>query len=114
MEKVVRAIVRIPAQLIIGVVRVYQLVISPHLAPSCRYVPTCSEYAIQALRQYGLFKGIVLAANRITRCHPWGGSGYDPPRWFNETPENESPLQDLHEDNPAGGDPPLDEPHIAH
>ena len=98
MKKLVRAIVRIPAQLLIGVVRAYQLVISPHLAPSCRYVPTCSEYAIQAIRQFGVVKGVVLAVNRIARCHPWGGSGYDPPRWFGDPPQDErageNPLRD--------------------
>jgi putative membrane protein insertion efficiency factor len=59
-------------------VRIYQLVISPLKPPSCRYTPTCSEYAIQALKKYGPFKGLYLATSRILRCHPWGGHGYDP------------------------------------
>ena len=46
--------------------------------PSCRYIPTCSEYALQALKKYGPFKGTYLAVRRILRCHPFGGSGYDP------------------------------------
>lgn len=56
----------------------YKYSISPLLPPACRYTPTCSEYAIQALKKYGPFKGLWLAVKRIARCHPWGGSGYDP------------------------------------
>ncbi len=59
-------------------IRMYQWTISPFLPPSCRYTPTCSDYAIQAIKKYGLFKGWFLALKRIGRCHPWGGSGYDP------------------------------------
>ncbi|MEO5646817.1 MAG: membrane protein insertion efficiency factor YidD [Chitinophagaceae bacterium] len=59
-------------------IKLYQLVISPWLGPSCRYNPTCSHYGIQALEKYGLFKGIWLTVKRIARCHPWGGSGEDP------------------------------------
>jgi putative membrane protein insertion efficiency factor len=60
------------------IIRGYQLFISPALPSSCRYIPTCSEYAIEALRKYGLFKGGWLAIKRVSRCHPWGGSGHDP------------------------------------
>ena len=56
----------------------YRMVISPWLPPACRYSPTCSEYALDALRLHGPVKGAVLAARRIGRCHPWGGQGYDP------------------------------------
>lgn len=56
----------------------YKYCISPLTPASCRYVPTCSEYAVQALKKYGPFKGFYLAVKRILRCHPWGGSGYDP------------------------------------
>ncbi|MBQ0088827.1 MAG: membrane protein insertion efficiency factor YidD [Prevotellaceae bacterium] len=59
-------------------IRAYQLFISPYLPPTCRYTPTCSQYAIEAIRIHGPFKGIYLATRRILRCHPWGGSGYDP------------------------------------
>lgn len=59
-------------------VRGYQLFISPLLGPRCRFYPTCSQYAIQALRTHGLFKGTWLAARRIVRCHPWLPGGYDP------------------------------------
>ncbi|MBO7416951.1 MAG: membrane protein insertion efficiency factor YidD [Bacteroidaceae bacterium] len=56
----------------------YRKFISPLTPPSCRFVPTCSEYAIEALRKWGPFKGSWLALKRIIRCHPGGGSGYDP------------------------------------
>ena len=56
----------------------YKYSISPMLPPSCRYVPTCSEYAIEALKKYGPIKGVWLAIKRLSRCHPWGGHGYDP------------------------------------
>jgi putative membrane protein insertion efficiency factor len=57
---------------------IYQRVISPFLPPSCRYVPTCSQYAVDAVMKHGIFRGGWLALRRILRCHPWGGSGYDP------------------------------------
>lgn len=64
--------------LLIGIVRLYQLTISPYLPSSCRYHPTCSTYAIEALREHGVVKGGWLTVKRIGRCHPWGESGYDP------------------------------------
>ena len=59
-------------------VKAYQNIISPLFPPTCRYTPTCSEYAIESLKKYGLFKGVYLSIKRIVNCHPWGGSGYDP------------------------------------
>lgn len=56
----------------------YQKCITPFTPPSCRFTPTCSEYARQALLKYGPIKGLLLALWRILRCNPWGGSGYDP------------------------------------
>lgn len=56
----------------------YQRCISPFTPPSCRFTPTCSEYAHQALKKHGPIKGLALAIWRILRCNPWGGSGYDP------------------------------------
>ena len=56
----------------------YKYCISPMTPASCRYTPTCSEYAVQALKKHGPVKGLYLAVKRILRCHPWGGSGYDP------------------------------------
>src|SRR5690606_36564984 len=63
---------------LIAMIRVYQLTFSPLIGGSCRYRPTCSNYAIEALRKHGALKGSWLAARRLSRCHPWGGSGEDP------------------------------------
>jgi putative membrane protein insertion efficiency factor len=68
----------LPAVLFIGLIRGYQLFVSPALPASCRYLPTCSEYARQAIAEHGVVKGGFLAAKRILRCHPWGGAGLDP------------------------------------
>lgn len=65
---------------LIGAVRFYQRAISPYKKSCCRYTPTCSEYAIQAIEKYGAIKGTYLALRRLLRCHPLGGSGYDPLR----------------------------------
>jgi putative membrane protein insertion efficiency factor len=59
-------------------IKIYQFGISPLLGPKCRYTPTCSQYASEALQKYGLIKGGFLAAKRISKCRPGGGSGYDP------------------------------------
>jgi len=67
-----------PAAALIGCVRLYQLVLSPWLGGNCRYEPTCSAYAIEAVERFGALRGAGLAARRILRCHPWGPSGYDP------------------------------------
>jgi putative membrane protein insertion efficiency factor len=64
--------------LLIGVARGYQLFVSPVLPQTCRYHPTCSGYTIDAVREHGPARGGLLALRRIVRCHPWGGSGYDP------------------------------------
>jgi len=69
---------RVLAKPLIWLVRLYSLAISPWLGMNCRYQPTCSNYAIEALRVHGVFRGSWLAAKRIGSCHPWGGSGYDP------------------------------------
>lgn len=65
-------------QLAVLPIKFYQYGISPLLPSSCRYAPTCSHYALEAINKHGALKGIWLAARRISRCHPWGGSGYDP------------------------------------
>lgn len=62
----------------LGLIKFYQHCISPLTPPACRYTPTCSQYAIEAIRKYGPFKGGWLAFKRILRCNPFGGSGYDP------------------------------------
>ena len=64
--------------LLLKFVRFYQVAISPMLPPRCRYTPTCSQYAVEALQRHGAYKGSMLALRRICRCHPFGGSGYDP------------------------------------
>lgn len=64
--------------LLIKMIRFYQRCISPYTMPACRFSPTCSEYAVQAIERFGIFKGGALAAWRILRCNPWGGYGYDP------------------------------------
>jgi uncharacterized protein len=63
---------------LIGAIKLYQYTLSPWLGRHCRYEPTCSRYAVEALHRFGVRRGVVLAAKRIGRCHPWGGSGYDP------------------------------------
>jgi uncharacterized protein len=69
---------RLPRQLLIGLIRLYQWLISPLLGPRCRFHPTCSHYAIEALQRHGLLRGSWLAARRVTRCHPLNEGGYDP------------------------------------
>lgn len=69
---------RLLSLILILPIRFYQLGISPLFPPSCRFTPTCSQYAIEAIRRHGPFKGLWLALRRLSRCHPWGGSGYDP------------------------------------
>ncbi|HPG55600.1 MAG: putative membrane protein insertion efficiency factor [Bacteroidetes bacterium ADurb.Bin302] len=56
----------------------YRALISPLTPASCRYTPTCSEYMIQAIKKHGPIKGLFLGLKRLSKCHPWGGSGYDP------------------------------------
>ena len=71
MKKVLRFIFLLP-------VYFYRYSISPLLPSSCRYTPTCSQYSIDAVNKYGVFKGGWMALKRISSCHPWGGKGYDP------------------------------------
>jgi len=78
----VRALRQIAVALLIAPIRFYRYFISPMLPPSCRFMPTCSQYAIEALRVHGPFKGLYLTVRRLGRCHPvsWlgGSQGYDP------------------------------------
>lgn len=74
--QVVKKVLAAPFILLI---KFYQVCISPLKGgPTCRFTPTCSQYALEAFRKYGPFKGFWLSLRRILRCHPWGGSGYDP------------------------------------
>lgn len=63
---------------IILILRTYKYLISPILGPRCRHLPTCSEYAEEAIEIHGLLRGTYLSVKRLSRCHPWGSSGYDP------------------------------------
>ncbi|MCK9338782.1 MAG: membrane protein insertion efficiency factor YidD [Bacteroidales bacterium] len=66
------------AYFFIFLIKIYQWTLSPFIGRSCRYVPTCSVYGIEALKKYGAFKGSWLTIKRVVSCNPWGGSGYDP------------------------------------
>lgn len=77
-----------------GLIRLYQLVVSPHLGPRCRFHPTCSHYAHEALARHGALRGSLLALRRIGRCHPWHPGGFDP------VPETTRPTSNLVTKNP--------------
>ena len=64
--------------ILIKFIKIYKYLISPLIGPTCRYLPTCSEYSIEALKTYGFSKGLLLSFKRIMSCHPWGNSGFDP------------------------------------
>ena len=64
--------------ILIQLIKCYKFLISPLLGQSCRYLPTCSEYSIEALKTYGFFKGLFLSIKRVLSCHPWGQGGFDP------------------------------------
>ncbi|MFI3286682.1 MAG: membrane protein insertion efficiency factor YidD [Rikenellaceae bacterium] len=78
LQKIYKTIKWLLVQPLILLVLFYRRCISPLTPPSCRFVPTCSQYALQALKKYGPIKGSWLTLKRLSRCHPWGGSGYDP------------------------------------
>jgi len=69
---------RLPQTLLLGLIRLYKVTLSPHLPPSCRFYPTCSEYGFEAIRKYGALKGGVMAVRRLLRCQPFHPGGYDP------------------------------------
>lgn len=77
-QRLLGVVKRILALPFILLVRFYQVCISPLKPPCCRFTPTCSQYALEALRKHGPIKGSYLTIRRLLRCHPWGGSGYDP------------------------------------
>jgi putative membrane protein insertion efficiency factor len=66
------------ARVLLILIRGYRSGVSPLLPPACRYTPTCSAYAAEAIARYGAARGSWLALRRLLRCHPWGGTGYDP------------------------------------
>lgn len=65
-------------RILLLLIKAYRFLISPMLGPSCRFTPTCSEYAVEALKKYGALKGMWLSIKRVGRCHPWHDGGYDP------------------------------------
>jgi len=77
-KQIYNIIIKIITFPFIIVIKIYQVIISPLFPSSCRYTPTCSHYTVEALKKYGLFKGGWLGIKRISKCHPWGGSGHDP------------------------------------
>lgn len=77
-RKTKHCIKSIPKNIGIGIIKIYQIAISPLLPASCRFIPTCSEYCMVALRRFGFIKGFYLSIRRLLRCRPGGGYGYDP------------------------------------
>ena len=75
---VLRTIQYLPRNLCVAILRLYRAVISPLYGDVCRYYPSCSSYALQAIQRYGVVRGIWMGTKRIARCHPWGGHGHDP------------------------------------
>ena len=93
-----KAAAKLMSLVLLGLIRGYQLLISPMFPPSCRYFPTCSDYARQAVAVHGPLKGGWLGLRRILSCHPWGGLGYDPV----PDPERGPAAGQTAEENPAG------------
>lgn len=77
-KQIYKAIIKLVTFPFIIVIKIYQILISPLFPSSCRYTPTCSQYSLETLKKYGLFRGGWLGIKRISKCHPWGGSGHDP------------------------------------
>ncbi len=74
----IRFFISLPKRLMLALIRFYRRQISPALPPSCRFTPTCSQYAVEAIEKYGALKGGYLAIRRILKCHPFHPGGYDP------------------------------------
>ena len=69
---------KLTSSLLVGLIRLYQGILSPYLGRSCRYSPTCSQYTLEAIQLWGPIKGLWMGLKRISRCHPWSNHGYDP------------------------------------
>lgn len=99
----------LPAAVLIGVVRTYQLVVSPLLGPTCRFYPSCSSYAVQALRRHGALRGSWLTLRRLARCNPWNPGGVDhvpeESRSFLTRRRPASPAPHHHDGAPASSTP---------
>lgn len=78
MKRLYQGFCKILSMMLIGLIKLYQVTLSPFIGRSCRYTPTCSNYGIEAIRKHGPFKGTWLTIKRVLSCNPWGGSGYDP------------------------------------
>ena len=78
MRKLYNGFKNLLSKMLIGLIRLYQITLSPFIGRACRYTPTCSNYGIEAIRKHGPFKGSWLTLKRVLSCNPWGGSGYDP------------------------------------
>jgi uncharacterized protein len=79
MPKIVRKVLKqLSFWLVLALIKAYQWLISSFLPAHCRYAPTCSHYAVEAFEVHGIVKGLVLTLKRLMKCHPWGGSGFDP------------------------------------
>ncbi|WP_084631961.1 membrane protein insertion efficiency factor YidD [Demequina aestuarii] len=77
LEGVARAVASVPRLLLVGIIRLYQLTVSPLLGPRCKYYPSCSHYGLEAVRRHGAMRGFVLASWRVLRCNPWSHGGVD-------------------------------------
>lgn len=90
-----RSVLRVPALALMGLIRVYQLFISPLLGPSCKYYPSCSHYGLEAVRRHGAVLGTAMAVWRVLRCNPWSNGGVD------EVPAKGQPLFHTHQTSPV-------------
>lgn len=107
--RLVRLVPRLPALLLVLVLRAYQLLVSPMLGPTCRFYPSCSAYAVDALRTHGLFRGVWLTARRLLRCHPWNPGGVDPVPPRARRPSRQAPTLTqvhVHQDHSRDSVPP--------
>jgi putative membrane protein insertion efficiency factor len=101
-RRVLRWVAGLPALVLLGVLRGWQLVVSPTYGQTCRFYPSCSSYAVDAVREYGAARGSWLAVRRLLRCHPWNPGGYDP-----VPPKNGSAHSAAHDESvpPCGASP---------
>lgn len=80
-------------KILIGLIKFYQYIISPYLPPSCRYIPSCSTYSVEAISRFGILRGSWMAMRRIGRCNPWHEGGYDP------VPERDGHKHECHKEH---------------